>query len=131
MAHIRTDTQSVTQITVIEPELGKQAEASSLMIERARFMARASPGSSQSACIAARTGVASSTTSNGSVRDLLQAAHKSPEFRKEWDQFDQLRNEIGPHLYEIAYFMDGSRLGMPSTLPEPYGRDSSGISWRI
>jgi hypothetical protein len=35
MAHIRTDTQPVTQITVIEPELGKQAEASSLMIERA------------------------------------------------------------------------------------------------
>jgi hypothetical protein len=30
-------------------------------------------------------------------------------FRKEWDQFDQLTNEIGPHLYEIAYFMDGSR----------------------
>ena len=40
MARIRTDTQPVTQITVIEPEPGKQAEALSLMTERARFMAR-------------------------------------------------------------------------------------------
>ena len=40
MPYIRTHNQPVTQITVIEPELGKQAEASSLMIERARFMAR-------------------------------------------------------------------------------------------
>jgi len=40
MPHIRTDNQPVTQITVIEPEPGKQAEALSLMTERARFMAR-------------------------------------------------------------------------------------------
>ena len=41
MPHIRTDNQPVTQITVIEPEPGKQAEALSLMTERARFMAPA------------------------------------------------------------------------------------------
>jgi len=40
MPHIRTDNQPVTQITVIEPEPGKQADALSLMTERARFMAR-------------------------------------------------------------------------------------------
>ena len=40
MPHIRTDNQPVTQITVIEPEPGKQAETLSLMTERARFMAR-------------------------------------------------------------------------------------------
>jgi hypothetical protein len=39
MTHIRTDNQPVTQITVIEPEPGKQAEALSLMTERASFMA--------------------------------------------------------------------------------------------
>jgi len=39
MPHIRTDNQPVTQITVIEPEPGKQAEVLSLMTERARFMA--------------------------------------------------------------------------------------------
>ena len=40
MPHIRIDNQPVTQITVIEPEPGKQIEALSLMTERARFMAR-------------------------------------------------------------------------------------------
>src|SRR5262249_32058004 len=40
MAQIRTGNQPVTQITVVEPEPGKQDEAFSLMSERARFMAR-------------------------------------------------------------------------------------------
>ena len=40
MPHIRIDNQPVTQITVIEPEPGKQVEALSLMTERGRFMAR-------------------------------------------------------------------------------------------
>jgi hypothetical protein len=35
MPHIQTDNQLVTQITVIEREPGKQAEALSLMTERA------------------------------------------------------------------------------------------------
>jgi hypothetical protein len=39
-------------------------------------------------------------------RDLLHSAHKSPEFRKEWGQFDQLADEIDPHLYEVAHVMD-------------------------
>jgi hypothetical protein len=64
--HIRTDDQPVTQITVIEPDPGKQAEALSLMTERARFMAR-QPGSFPSASLAASMGGASSTTSNGRV----------------------------------------------------------------
>jgi hypothetical protein len=58
MPHIQTDNQPVTQITGIEPEPGKQAEAVSLMTERVRFMA-------SSAYIAASTAVASSTTSSG------------------------------------------------------------------
>jgi hypothetical protein len=81
MPHIRTNNQPVPQITVIEPEPGKQAEALSLMTERARFMGR-QPGLSPSAYIAASTDAAWSTTSNGRVRDLLQSAHKSLEFRK-------------------------------------------------
>src|SRR6516165_3173733 len=39
-------------------------------------------------------------------RDLLQSAHKSPEFRKEWGKFDQLADEIDPHLYEVVHVMD-------------------------
>jgi len=39
-------------------------------------------------------------------RDLLQSAHKSPEFRKEWGQFDQSADEIDPYLYEVTHVMD-------------------------
>jgi hypothetical protein len=35
-------------------------------------------------------------------RDLLHSAHQSPEFRKEWNRFDKLTDEIDPHLYEVA-----------------------------
>ena len=38
MPHIRTDNQPVTQITVIEPEPGKQAEALSLMFQESAPM---------------------------------------------------------------------------------------------
>jgi heme-degrading monooxygenase HmoA len=41
-------------------------------------------------------------------RELLQAAHKSPEFRKEWSHFDSLTDDIDPHLYEVAHVMDGT-----------------------
>jgi heme-degrading monooxygenase HmoA len=42
-------------------------------------------------------------------RELLQSAHQSPEFRKEWGHFDQLTDEIDPHLYEVAHVIDGSQ----------------------
>jgi Antibiotic biosynthesis monooxygenase len=65
MPHIRTDNQPVTQITVIELEQGKQAEALSLMTERARFLAR-QPGFISISLHRSLDG-ASSTTSNGRV----------------------------------------------------------------
>jgi hypothetical protein len=40
MPHIRTENQPVTQITIVEAEPGKQAEALAVMTERAQFMAR-------------------------------------------------------------------------------------------
>ena len=40
MPQIQIDKQPVTQITIVESEPDKQAEALSLMTERARFMAR-------------------------------------------------------------------------------------------
>jgi hypothetical protein len=39
MTQIRTDNQPVTQITIVDSEPDKQAEALSVMTERARFMA--------------------------------------------------------------------------------------------
>ena len=114
MPHIRTDNQPVTQVTVIEPEPGKQAEALSLMTERARLMAR-QPGFISISLHRSLDSLHRSLDGRRIVnyiqwqsRDLLQSAHKSPEFRKEWGQFDQLADEIDPHLYEVAHVMDNS-----------------------
>jgi heme-degrading monooxygenase HmoA len=103
--HIRTDNQPVTQITVIEAEPGKQAEALSLMTERARFMAR-QPGFISISLHRSLDGRRIVNYIQWQSRDLLQSAHKSPEFRKEWGQFDQLADEIDPHLYEVTHIMD-------------------------
>jgi heme-degrading monooxygenase HmoA len=108
MPHIRIDNQPVTQITVIEPEAGKQPEALSLMTERARFMAR-QPGFISVSVHRSLDGRRIVNYIQWQSRDLLQSAHKSPEFRKEWNHFDQLTDEIDPHLYEVAYVLDSSR----------------------
>jgi heme-degrading monooxygenase HmoA len=105
MPYIRTDNQPVTQITVIEPEPGKQAETLSLMTERARFMAR-QPGFISISLHRSLDGCRIVNYVQWQTLHLLQSAHKSPEFRKEWAQFDQLSNEIDPHLYEVAHVTD-------------------------
>lgn len=105
MPHIRTHNQPVTQITVIESEPGKQAEALSLMTERARFMAR-QPGFISISLHRSLDGRHIVNYLQRQSRDLLQSAHKSPEFRKEWGQFDQLAEGIDPHLYEVAHVID-------------------------
>ena len=106
MPYIRTDKQPVTQITVIESEPEKQAEALSLMTERARFMAR-QPGFISVSLHRSLDGRRIVNYIQWQSRDLLQSAHQSPEFRKEWGHFDQLTDEIDPHLYE-ANVMDSS-----------------------
>ena len=105
MPHIRTDNQPVTQITVIESEPGKQAEALSLMTERARFMARR-PGFISISLHRSLDGRRIVNYIQWQSRDLLHLAHQSPGFRKEWRHFDQLADEIDPHLYEVAHVMD-------------------------
>jgi heme-degrading monooxygenase HmoA len=107
MPHIRTDKQHVTQITVIESEPEKQAEALSLMTERARFMAR-QPGFISISVHRSLDGRRIVNYVQWQSRDLLQSAHKSPEFRKEWGHFDQLADAIDPHLYEVTHVMDSS-----------------------
>ena len=107
MPSIRTGNQPVTQITVVESEPEKQAEALSLMTERARFMAR-QPGFISISVHRSLDGRRIVNYIQWQSRDLLQAAHKSPEFRKEWSHFDQLTGEIDPHLYEVTYVMDSS-----------------------
>jgi heme-degrading monooxygenase HmoA len=108
MSHIRTDNQPVTQITVVEPEPGRQAEALSVMSERARFMAR-QPGFVSISLHRSLDGRRIVNYIQWQNRDLLQAAHKSPEFRKEWGHFDQVTDEIDPNLYEVVQVMDAGR----------------------
>ena len=108
MPHIRTDKQPVTQITVIESEPEKQAEALSLMTERARFMSR-QPGFVSISLHRSLDGRRIVNYIQWQNRDLLRSAHESPKFRKEWGHFDQLTDEIDPHLYEVVHAIDGGQ----------------------
>ena len=108
MPHIRSDKQPVTQLTTVEVEPGKQAEALSLMSERARFMSR-QPGFVSISLHRSLDGRRIVNYIQWENEDLLRAAHKSPAFRKEWSHFDQLTDEIDPHLYEVAYVTDSSQ----------------------
>ena len=108
MPQIRTDHQLVTQITVVEPESGKQDEALSLMQERARFMAR-QPGFISVVLHRSLDGRRIVNYVQWQSRELLQSAHRSPEFRKDWSQFDHLAEDIDAHLYEVAYVEEGGR----------------------
>src|ERR1043166_37814 len=106
---IQTDNQPVTQITVIEPDQGKQAEALALMTERARFIAR-QPGFISISLHRSLDGRRIVNYVQWRSREQLQAAHRSPEFRKEWRHFDQVAEDIDPHLYEVAQVLEGAQL---------------------
>src|SRR4051812_33894910 len=103
MPNIRNDKQPVIQITVVESEPEKQGDALSLMTERARFMAR-QPGFISISVHRSLDGRRIVNYIQWQSRDLLEAAHKSPEFRKEWSRFDKLTDDIDPHLYEVVHF---------------------------
>jgi heme-degrading monooxygenase HmoA len=108
MAHIQTGKQPVTQITIVEAEPNKQDEALSLMSERARFMAH-QPGFISISLHRSLDGRRIVNYVQWQNSELLRSAHQSPEFRKEWRHFDQLTEEIDPHLYEVAQVLDRNR----------------------
>ena len=108
MPQIATDNRVVTQITVVEPEPGKQADALAVMEDRARFMAR-QPGFVSIVLHRSLDGKRIVNYLQWQSRELLESAHRSPEFRKEWQQFDRLTEDIDPHLYEVAHVEDGRR----------------------
>ncbi|MGY4159636.1 MULTISPECIES: antibiotic biosynthesis monooxygenase family protein [unclassified Bradyrhizobium] len=101
MPQIAFDQQPVTQITIIESEPEKQAEALSLMTERARFMQR-QPGFISISLHRSLDGRRIVNYVQWQSRDLLRAAHQSPEFRKAWGRFERLADDIDPHLYEVT-----------------------------
>ncbi|HKT20777.1 MAG TPA: antibiotic biosynthesis monooxygenase family protein [Stellaceae bacterium] len=89
-----------------EPEPGEPEEALGLMAERARFMAR-QPGFLSMALHRSLDGKRIVNCIHWKSRELLQSAHRSPEFRKEWSRLDDLTDEIDPHLYEEVDFAAG------------------------
>ena len=100
----------VTQITVIEVPAKAQDDALAVMRDRAEFMAR------QAGFVAIR--LYRSLDNDRIVnfvewesRELLAAAHESPEFRKEWRRFDELTDSIDPHLYETFAEPQAKRAG--------------------
>ena len=108
MPQIRSEPQPVTQITVVDSEPDTQAEALSLMTERAQFMAR-QPGFVSIALHRSLDGRRIVNYVQWRSRDQLMAAHKSPEFRQAWNKFDRLAADIDPHLYEVAHVSDAAR----------------------
>jgi heme-degrading monooxygenase HmoA len=97
----------VTQITVVEAEPGKQQEALSLMTERAHFMAK-QPGFVSIQLHRGLDGRRIVNFIQWKSREQLEAAHHSPEFRKEWRHFDEMTDQIDPHLYEVCH-VEGAR----------------------
>lgn len=106
---IQRDNHSVTQITVIEAEPGKQGEALAVMAERAKFMAR-QPGCISISLHRSLDGHRIVNYIQWQSRDLLQSAHQAPEFRKHWGQFDELTDDIDPHLYEVSEVIDAEQV---------------------
>ncbi len=98
--------QPITQITFIESEPQTQGEVLSLMIERADFMAR-QPGFISINLHRSFDGRRIVNYIQWANPESLHAAHRSPEFRKEWNRFERLTDEIDPHLYEVAHVRNG------------------------
>lgn len=106
MPSIQADNQPVTQITIIEAEPDKQAEALAVMSERAGFMSR-QPGFVSISLHRSLDGRRIVNYIQWENRESLRLAHKSPEFRKEWSHFDRVTDTIDPHLYEVVQVIDG------------------------
>lgn len=107
MPNILPGNKLVTQITFIESEPEKQAEALLLMHERARFMAR-QPGFVSISLHRSLDGRRIVNYIQWKNLELLRTAHESPEFRKEWGHFNQLTDEIDPNLYEVEYVAEST-----------------------
>lgn len=95
------DEGRVTQITIVEPDAGQMEKALEVMRERAGFMSR-QPGFVSIRLHRSKDGDKIVNCVEWQNADLLQKAHKSPEFRKEWNAFDRMTEQIEPHLYEVA-----------------------------
>jgi heme-degrading monooxygenase HmoA len=105
MANIQTGKAHVTQITVIECEPGQQLEALALMNERADFMARQA-GFISISLHRSLDGRRIVNYVQWQDKESLRAAHRSPQFRKEWGHLDRVTDEIDLHLFEVVTVLE-------------------------
>jgi quinol monooxygenase YgiN len=102
MPEIQERNDIVTQITTVKVPPENQAEALELMTERARFMAK-QPGFVSVSLHQSEDGSHIVNYVQWTDRKKLEAAHHSPEFRKEWPHFGELIKEVEPCLYKVAH----------------------------
>jgi quinol monooxygenase YgiN len=102
MTEIQENSDLVTQITTVKLSPDNQDEVLKLMTERARFMAT-QPGFVSISLHRSRDGTHVVNYVQWKDRKQLEAAHHSPEFRKEWPQFGKLADEIEPGLYDVIH----------------------------
>ena len=107
MADMRPNSGVVTQITTVKLPPDNQDEVLALMTERSRFMAT-QPGFVSICLYRSTDGSHVVNHIQWTDREKLEAAHHSPEFRKEWSHFGDLANEIEPCLYEVVHIETAS-----------------------
>jgi quinol monooxygenase YgiN len=102
MPEIRESNDIVTQITTVRVPSEKQSEVLELMEARARFMAT-QPGFVSVSLHRSEDGGHIVNYVQWTNRKKLEAAHHSPEFRKQWPRFGELIKEAEPCLYKVVH----------------------------
>jgi heme-degrading monooxygenase HmoA len=102
MADIQEGNRVVTQITTVKLPSGNQDEVLDLMTERARFMAQ-QPGFVSIALHRSKDGTHVVNYIQWHDAETLEAAHRSPEFRKKWPLFAKIADKIEPCLYDVVH----------------------------
>ncbi|HKA78973.1 MAG TPA: antibiotic biosynthesis monooxygenase family protein [Xanthobacteraceae bacterium] len=102
MPEIRPGNDIVTQITTVKVPPEHQNEVLELMEQRARFMAT-QPGFVSISLHRSEDRSHIINYVQWTNRKKLEAAHHSPEFRKQWPRFGELIKEAEPCLYEVAH----------------------------
>ena len=102
MPEIRESNDIVTQITTVRVPSEKQSEVLELMEARARFMAT-QPGFVSVSLHRSEDGGHIVNYVQWTSRQKLEAAHHSPEFRKQWPRFGELVKEAEPCIYQVVH----------------------------
>jgi heme-degrading monooxygenase HmoA len=102
MPEISDSDDIVTQITTVKTTPDNQSEVLEVMTERARFMAT-QPGFVSISLHRSEDGSHIVNYVQWTSRSKLEAAHHSPEFRKQWPRFGELVKEAEPCLYQVVH----------------------------